>query len=113
METRFNGADDDVPVVSRSGALRALTSGQRPRRTIYFVCFGSERRMAQDTLSLIRGHWPVSLRMLLLKCWDRMQKCRQIRFVDGYERSTLGRNWRVRERNSLPAPPEQNFSAFK
>src|SRR5678815_3952303 len=41
----FNGADDDgsgsVAVLELA---RALSSGKQPRRTIYFVCFGSEER---------------------------------------------------------------------
>ena len=41
----FNGADDDgsgsVAVLELA---RALAAGKRPRRTIYFVCFGSEER---------------------------------------------------------------------
>jgi hypothetical protein len=39
----FNGADDDASgCVAVLEMARVLASGRRPRRTIYFVCFGSE-----------------------------------------------------------------------
>jgi hypothetical protein len=41
----FNGADDDASgCVAVLELARALAAGQRPRRTIYFVGFGSEER---------------------------------------------------------------------
>ena len=41
----FNGADDDASgCVAVLELARALAAGKRPRRTIYFVCFGSEER---------------------------------------------------------------------
>ena len=44
-DTIFNGADDDASgCVAVLEMARALSSGKRPRRTIYFVCFGSEER---------------------------------------------------------------------
>src|SRR5215208_4984851 len=41
----FNGADDDGSgSVAVMELARTLAGGKRPRRTIYFVCFGSEER---------------------------------------------------------------------
>src|ERR1041385_6875601 len=41
----FNGADDDASgSVAVIELARALAAGKKPRRTIYFVCFGSEER---------------------------------------------------------------------
>src|SRR6185503_13263154 len=41
----FNGADDDASgCVAVLELARALAAGKRPRRTIYFVAFGSEER---------------------------------------------------------------------
>ena len=39
----FNGADDDASgCVAVLELARVLASGKRPKRTIYFICFGSE-----------------------------------------------------------------------
>src|ERR1051325_2395418 len=41
----FNGADDDASgCVAVLELARVLAAGRRPRRTVYFVCFGSEER---------------------------------------------------------------------
>ena len=41
----FNGADDDASgCVAVLELARVLAAGKRPRRTIYFVGFGSEER---------------------------------------------------------------------
>src|ERR1041385_6286964 len=41
----FNGADDDASgCVAVLELARVLAGGKRPRRTIYFICFGSEER---------------------------------------------------------------------
>src|SRR5690606_3740671 len=39
----FNGADDDASgTVAVLEIARALAAGRKPKRTVYFVCFGSE-----------------------------------------------------------------------
>src|SRR5215467_2769250 len=57
----FNGADDDASgCVAVLELARVLAAGKRPRRTIYFICFGSEERGGQGSRYFIANS-PVPL----------------------------------------------------
>jgi hypothetical protein len=57
----YNGADDDASgCVAVMELARALASGPRPKRTIYFICFGSEEKGGWGAQYLM-GHSPVPL----------------------------------------------------
>src|SRR5205085_5460030 len=61
----FNGADDDASgCVAVMELARVLGSGKRPRRTIYFICFGSEERGGFGSQYFI-AHSPVPLNQIV------------------------------------------------
>src|SRR6476661_3883956 len=61
----FNGADDDASgCVAVMEIARMLAAGPRPRRTIYFICFGSEERGGYGARYFI-AHSPVPLEKIV------------------------------------------------
>ena len=115
-DTIFNGADDDASgCVAVLEMARALSSGQRPRRTIYFICFGSEERGGYGARYFI-DHSPVPLEKIVADITFEMLGRPDAKvppntlWLTGYERSTLGPEL-ARQGASLVADPhpEQNF----
>src|ERR1041384_3091982 len=112
----FNGADDDASgCVAVLELARVLAAGKRPRRTIYFVCFGSEERGGYGSRYFI-AHPPVPLEQVVADVTFEMlgrpdsKVPANTLWLTGYERSTLGPEL-ARQGASLVADPhpEQNF----
>lgn len=112
----FNGADDDASgCVAVMELARVLASGKRPRRTIYFICFGSEERggfgsryfIAQSPLPLTQIIADLNLEMLGRP--DPKVAAGTL-WLTGFERSTLGPEL-ARQGAALVADPhpEQHF----
>ena len=92
----FNGADDDASgCVAVLELARALASGLRPKRTIYFVCFGSEERGGYGAQYFV-AHSPVPLEEIVADVTFEMlgrpdsKVPANTLWLTGYERSTLG-----------------------
>jgi Zn-dependent M28 family amino/carboxypeptidase len=112
----FNGADDDASgSVAVLELARVLAAGKRPRRTIYFVCFGSEERGGYGSRYFI-AHSPVPLPEIVANLTFEMlgrpdEKVPDAKlWLTGFERSTLGPEL-ARQGAALVADPhpEQNF----
>ena len=92
----FNGADDDgsgsVAVLELA---RALATGKRPRRTIYFVCLGSEERRGLGSRHFIDNP-PVPLTQIVADLQFEMlgrpdpKVAAGTLWLTGFERSNLG-----------------------
>lgn len=115
-DTIFNGADDDASgCVSVLELARALASGPRPKRTIYFVCFGSEERGGLGA-QYFTNHSPVPLEKTIadlnfemLGRPDEKVPAGTLWFT-GFERSNLGPELARRGARLVADPhPEQNF----
>ncbi|HKP83901.1 MAG TPA: M20/M25/M40 family metallo-hydrolase, partial [Pyrinomonadaceae bacterium] len=112
----FNGADDDASgSVAVMELARVLASGKRPRRTIYFICFGSEERGGQGSRYFIANS-PVPLTQIVADLNLEMLGRPDPKvpagtlWLTGFERSTLGPEL-ARQGAALVADPrpEQNF----
>ena len=112
----FNGADDDASgCVAVMEMARVLAAGPRPRRTIYFICFGSEERGGHGARYFIANS-PVPLEKIVADFNFEMLGRPDAKvppgklWLTGYERSTLGPEL-VRQGAALVADPhpEQNF----
>lgn len=112
----FNGADDDASgCVAVLELARVLAAGPRPRRTIYFVCFGSEERGGHGARYFIANS-PVPLEKIVADLNFEMLGRPDAKvpagklWLTGYERSTLGPEL-ARQGAALVADPhpEQNF----
>ena len=112
----FNGADDDASgCVAVLELARVLASGKRPRRTIYFICFGSEERGGYGSRHFIANS-PVPLPEIVANLTFEMlgrpdeKMPAGTLWLTGYERSTLGPEL-ARQGAALVADPhpEQNF----
>lgn len=112
----FNGADDDASgCVAVLELARALASGSKPRRTIYFVCFGSEERGGLGSRYFV-DHSPVPLEKIVADVTFEMLGRPDAKvppntlWLTGYERSTLGPELARRGAKLVADPhPEQNF----
>jgi Zn-dependent M28 family amino/carboxypeptidase len=92
----FNGADDDgsgsVAVIELA---RTLAAGKKPRRTIYFVCFGSEERRGAGSRHFIDNP-PVPLTQFVADLQFEMlgrpdeKIAAGTLWLTGFERSDLG-----------------------
>ena len=92
----FNGADDDasgsVAVIERA---RSLAAGKKPRRTIYFVCFGSEERRGAGSRHFLDNP-PVPLTQIVSQLQFEMlgrpdpKVAAGTLWLTGFERSDLG-----------------------
>jgi Peptidase family M28 len=115
-DTIFNGADDDASgCVAVLELARVLASGRRPRRTIYFVCFGSEERGGHGARYFI-DHSPVALDRMVADITFEMLGRPDAKvpvnalWLTGYERSTLGPELARQGARLVADPhPEQNF----
>jgi hypothetical protein len=112
----FNGADDDASgSVAVMELARVLASGKRPRRTIYFICFGSEERGGHGSRYFIANS-PVPLTQIVADLNLEMlgrpdpKVAAGTLWLTGFERSTLGPEL-ARQGAALVADPrpEQNF----
>lgn len=112
----FNGADDDASgCVAVLELARVLASGKRPKRTIYFVCFGSEERGGFGSQYFIANP-PVPLEQIVADLTFEMlgrpdsKVPADTLWLTGFERSTLGPEL-ARQGASLVADPhpDQNF----
>jgi len=112
----FNGADDDASgCVAVLELARVLAAGKRPRRTIYFVCFGSEERGGHGARYFV-DHSPVPLEKMVANIQFEMLGRPDLKvapntlWLTGYERSTLGPQLSRQGARVVADPhPEQNF----
>jgi Peptidase family M28 len=113
----FNGADDDASgCVAVLELARALAAGKRPRRTIYFIGFGSEERGGFGSRYFI-GNPPVPLTQIVADVHFEMlgrpdAKVPSGLWLTGYERSDLGAQL-VKQGASLVADPRPEQSFFQ
>jgi hypothetical protein len=112
----YNGADDDA-----SGSIavlelaRTLAKGKRPRRTVYFVCFGSEE-VGGFGANYFVTHLPfpkeklvANLEFEMIGRPDTAVKPNEL-WLTGFERSNLGPELARRGAKLVQDPhPEQNF----
>lgn len=112
----FNGADDDA---SGSTAVlemaRVLGGGAKPKRTVYFVCFGSEEsggfgaRYFVDNMPFPKDKLVANLEFEMIGRPDAKVKPEEL-WLTGYERSNLGPELAKRGAKLVQDPhPEQNF----
>ena len=112
----FNGADDDA-----SGSIavlelaRLLGSGQKSKRTVYFVCFGSEEvggfgaTYFVNNLPFPKEKLIANLEFEMIGRPDAKVKSEEL-WLTGYERSNLGPELAKRGAKLVQDPhPEQNF----
>ena len=112
----YNGADDDASgCVAVLEFARVLASGKRPKRTIYFVCFGSEERGGSGSRYFI-AHPPVPLEQIVADLTFEMlgrpdaKVAAGTLWLTGFERSTLGPELAKQGASLVGDPhPEQNF----
>ena len=114
----FNGADDDASgCVAVMELARALARGKRPRRTVYFVCFGSEERGGYGSQYFI-AHSPVPLTQIVADLTFEMLGRPDSKipagslWLTGFERSNLGPEL-ARQGASLVADPHLEQSFFQ
>jgi Zn-dependent M28 family amino/carboxypeptidase len=114
----FNGADDDASGCAAVMELaRVLASGKRPRRTIYFICFGSEERGGLGSQYFVE-HSPVPLPQIVADITFEMLGRPDAKvpagtlWLTGFERSTLGPEL-ARQGASLVADPHPEMSFFQ
>ena len=112
----FNGADDDASgCVAVLELARVLAAGKRPRRTIYFVGFGSEERGGYGSQQFISNP-PIPLTQIVANLNLEMlgrpdpKTPAGMLWLTGFERSNLGPEL-VKQGAPLVADPhpEQNF----
>ena len=112
----YNGADDDAAGTTAVIELaRALASGPKPKRTVYFVCFGSEETGGQGD-DYFRNHPPVPLDQLVANIEFEMigaqdpKMPKGVLLLTGWERSDLGPVLKEHGARIDPDPyPEQHF----
>ena len=112
----YNGADDDASgCIAVLELARVLASGPRPRRTIYFVCFGGEEKGGYGSRYFLQRP-PVPLPRIVANINFEMlgrpdPKVRPgVLWLTGYDRSTLGPELARRGARLVADPhPEMNF----
>lgn len=114
----FNGADDDGSgVVAVLEMARVLATGKRPRRTVYFVCFGSEERGGFGSQYFIANP-PVPLTQIVADLTFEMLGRPDPKvpagtlWLTGFERSNLGSEL-AKQGASLVADPRPDQSFFQ
>lgn len=111
-----NGADDDASGVTAVLELaRVLGAGKRPKRTVYFVTFGSEERGGQGAQYFL-AHPPVALEKMIANLEFEMIGRPDPKveagtlWLTGFERSNLGAELARHGARLVADPhPEQNF----
>ena len=112
----FNGADDDASgTVAVIELARLMAAGKKPKRTIYFVAFGSEEagghgsRYFANNLPFPQDKFIANLQFEMIGRPDDKVKADEL-WLTGYERSTLGPELAKRGAKLVLDPrPEQNF----
>lgn len=112
----YNGADDDASgSVAVLELARVLGSGTKPKRTVYFVCFGSEElggfgsKHFVENLPFPKDNLIVNLTFEMIGRPDEKIKTEEL-WLTGYERSNLGPELAKRGAKLVKDPrPEQNF----
>ncbi|MBX3283417.1 MAG: M20/M25/M40 family metallo-hydrolase [Acidobacteria bacterium] len=112
----FNGADDDASgTVAVLEVARALGAGKKPKRTVYFVCFGSEEAGGfgagyfVKNLPFPQDKFVANLEFEMIGRPDAKVKPDEL-WLTGYERSNLGPELAKRGAKLVQDPhPEENF----
>jgi hypothetical protein len=112
----FNGADDDASgSIAVMEMARVLASGKRPKRTVYFVCFGSEEAGGYganyfvNNLPFPKDRFVANLEFEMIGRPDSKVKPEEL-WLTGYERSNLGPELAKRGAKLVRDPhPEENF----
>lgn len=112
----FNGADDDASgSVAVLEVARALSSGKKPKRTVFFVCFGSEEaggfgaNYFVNNLPFPKDKFVANLEFEMIGRPDPKVKPEEL-WLTGFERSNLGPELAKRGAKLVQDPhPEQNF----
>ena len=112
----FNGADDDASgCVAVLELARVMASGKRPKRTIYFICFGSEERGGYGSQYFVANS-PVPLTQIVADITFEMlgrpdtKVAPNSLWLTGFERSNLGPVLAKQGALLVADPhPEQNF----
>lgn len=112
----YNGADDDASgCVAVLELARIFASGRRPRRTIYFICFGSEESGGHGARYFISNS-PVPLTEIVADLNFEMigrpdpKVPAGTLWLTGYDRSTLGPTLAKQGAALVADPhPDQNF----
>lgn len=112
----FNGADDDASgTIAVMEMARVLAAGKRPKRTVYFVCFGSEEaggfgaNYFVNNLPFPKEKLVANLEFEMIGRPDSMVKPEEL-WLTGYERSNLGPELAKRGAKLVQDPhPEENF----
>jgi hypothetical protein len=112
----FNGADDDASgCVAVMELARAVASGPRPKRSIYFIGFGSEERGGWGAQYFV-AHSPVPLKQIVadinLEMLGRpdVKVAANTLWLTGYDRSNLGPELARHGARLVADPhPDQNF----
>lgn len=112
----FNGADDDASgTVAVLEMARVLGAGKKPKRTVYFVCFGSEEAGGFGAgyfvanLPFPKEKLVANLEFEMIGRPDAKVKPEEL-WLTGYERSNLGPELAKRGAKLVADPhPEQNF----
>lgn len=112
----FNGADDDASgTVAVMELARVLAAGKRPKRTIYFVCYGSEEaggygsRHFVDNLPFPKENLIANLQWEMIGRPDAKIKPDEL-WLTGFERSNLGPELAKRGAKLVQDPhPQENF----
>ena len=112
----FNGADDDASgTVAVMELARVLAAGKRPKRTIYFVCYGSEEaggygsRHFVDNLPFAKDNLIANLQWEMIGRPDAKIRPDEL-WLTGFERSNLGPELAKRGAKLVPDPhPQENF----
>lgn len=112
----FNGADDDASgTVAVIELARAFAAGPKPKRTIYFVAYGSEEagghgsRYFVDNLPFPKEKLIANLQFEMIGRPDAKVQADEL-WLTGYERSNLGPELAKRGAKLVADPhPSQNF----
>jgi hypothetical protein len=112
----FNGADDDASgSVAVLELARTLANGRRPKRTVFFVCFGSEEaggfgaNYFVNNLPFPKEKLVANLEFEMIGRPDTAVKPEEL-WLTGYERSNLGPELAKRGAKLVQDPhPNQNF----
>jgi hypothetical protein len=112
----FNGADDDASgTVAVIEFARVLASEKRPKRTVYFVCFGSEEAGGYganyfvNNLPFSKEKLVANLEFEMIGRPDAKVAAEEL-WLTGFERSNLGAELARRGAKLVQDPhPEENF----
>jgi hypothetical protein len=112
----FNGADDDASgSVAVLELARTLANGKKPKRTVYFVCFGSEEAGGfgatyfVNNLPFQKEKLVANLEFEMIGRPDSKVKPEEL-WLTGYDRSNLGAELAKRGAKLVNDPhPEENF----